>query len=118
MHAGVYGANASGASRWPTAYLIVAGVLTAAGALLNAGVFFISVFATDDCSPQNPAFRCTGTGILMMMGLPWLGLAAAAGAALAAAAWWHGGQVWWGLPAGALLYAAGLAATWSVMTSS
>ncbi|MEU1403167.1 hypothetical protein ABZ471_12525 [Streptomyces sp. NPDC005728] len=117
MSSGVYGANVTGPGRWPTAYLVVVGLLAGGGALLNALAFYISIFATDDCSSQNPAFRCTGAGLLTMWGLPWAGLACSVGAALAAAAWWRGGRVWCGLPIGALVYAAGLAGTWRVMTS-
>ncbi|MCZ0991306.1 hypothetical protein [Streptomyces diastatochromogenes] len=92
-------------------------VLAGCAALLNACAFYISIFATDDCSSQNPAFRCTDNGLLAMLGLPWAGLACAVSAALAVAIRWRGGWVWCGLPVGALVYVAGLAGTLGVMTS-
>ncbi|MFJ9817284.1 hypothetical protein ACIRU3_18805 [Streptomyces sp. NPDC101151] len=117
MNTGVYGASVTGPGRWPTAYLVVVGLPAGCGALLNAFAFYISIFATDNCSAQNPAFRCTGNGMPAMWGLPWAGVACAVGATLAVAARWRGGRLWCGLPVGALLYAAGPAATWRVMTS-
>lgn len=112
-----YGMSAVGAQRLPTAYLVVVGVLAGFGALLNCLAMFLSIFATDDCSKDNPAFRCTGAGVLTMWGAPWAGLFAAAGASFALGMWWRGGWTWCGLPAGAAVYAGGLFVTWRVMTS-
>ena len=113
---GAHGASAVGSQRLSTAYLVVAGALAALGALLNCLVMFVSIFATDDCSKDNPAFRCTGAGILTMWGAPWAGLIAAVGASVALAVSWRA-WIWWGLPAGVALYVGGLFVTWRVMNS-
>ncbi|MFF0223062.1 hypothetical protein [Streptomyces sp. NPDC004629] len=105
--------------RWPAAYLTVVGLLAGCGGLIDAIVFYLSIFATDNCSAQNPAFRCTTPGILTMLGLPWLGLllAVAASAVPGLVVYRGGGSPWWFLPLGAALYVASLGGTWLVMTS-
>ncbi|MGW3954177.1 hypothetical protein ACWEKM_25370 [Streptomyces sp. NPDC004752] len=105
--------------RWPAAYLTVVGLLAGLGALVDAFVFYLSIFATDNCSTENPAFRCTTSGILTMLGLPWFGLllAVAASVVPGLVVYRGGGSPWWFLPLGAVLYVASLAGTWLVMTS-
>ena len=117
MVSGAYGVSAVGSQRLPTAYLVVVGVLAGLGALLNCLASFLLIFATDDCSKDNPAFRCTRAGMLTMWGAPWVGLVAAAGVSVALGMWWRGGWMWCGLPAGVAVYAGGLLVTWRVMTS-
>lgn len=85
--------------------------------MLNGLALFVSIFATDDCSTDNPALRCTGAGVLTMWGAPWAGLVAAVGVAVALGACWRGGWMWWGLPVGVAVYAGGLFVMWRVMTS-
>ncbi|MEU6607025.1 hypothetical protein ABZ922_18560 [Streptomyces shenzhenensis] len=105
--------------RWPAAYLTVVGLLAGLGALADTLVFYLSIFATDNCSAENPAFRCTTSGILTMLGLPWCGLVLAVAASVVPGliVYRGGGSPWWFLPLGAVLYLASLAGTWLVMTS-
>jgi len=117
MSAGVYGQRVPRSATWPTAYLVVVGVLGGCGALFNALGCYVSIFALDSCAADRPAFRCTGRGLLTMWGLPWLGLAWAVGSALAVGARARRGLAWCGLPVGAAVYAAGPAGAWAVMTS-
>ncbi|MFD6025057.1 hypothetical protein [Streptomyces griseoluteus] len=115
------GYEAGGTRRWgpwPVAYVVVVGVLTAGGVLLNLLLSFAAVFATDDCGIHHPApLHCTGGGLLLMWGLPWLGLVWAAAAALAVAARRRGFRPWFGLPLGALVYAGGLVLAWQVVVA-
>ncbi|MFE0348742.1 hypothetical protein [Streptomyces griseoluteus] len=103
---------------WTVAYVVVVGVLTAGGVLLNLLLCYAAVFATDDCGIHRPPpLHCTGGGLLLMWGLPWVGLVWAAGAALAVAARRRGFRPWCGLPLGALVYAAGLVLAWQVVVA-
>ncbi|MBV2354020.1 hypothetical protein KUM39_06530 [Streptomyces sp. J2-1] len=102
---------------WTTAYVVVVCVLCALACLVNALVFFVSVFSTDNCSLENPVFRCGTGGILLTMLLPWAGLAAAVGAALGATFRRRGWRLWGGLPLAVLVYAAGVAGTFGIMMS-
>ncbi|MER6531267.1 hypothetical protein [Streptomyces sp. NPDC001508] len=106
-------------ARWPAAYLTAVGLLAGCGGLIDAIAFYISIFATDNCSAEHPAFRCTTSGILTMLGLPWLGLLLAVAAAVVPGlvVYRGGGSPWWFLPLGAALYVASLGGTWLVMTS-
>ncbi|MGW3114269.1 hypothetical protein [Streptomyces sp. NPDC001091] len=113
-----YGAGGVRRGPWQVGYLVVVGVPAAGGALLNLLLCYLAVFATDDCGITRPdPLRCTGGGLLLMWGLPWVGLVWAAGAALAVAARRRGPWPWCGLPLGALVYAAGLLLAWRVVVS-
>ncbi|MEW2188373.1 hypothetical protein [Streptomyces microflavus] len=69
--------------QWPLLYLCTAAVLAGFGLLVNLGVLYLSIFATDDCGSTTPTpFRCTTAGRLTMYALPWMGLIVAAVAAV------------------------------------
>ncbi|MEV7292046.1 hypothetical protein AB0N79_11290 [Streptomyces microflavus] len=103
--------------QWPLLYLCTVAVLAGFGLLVNLGVLYLSVFATDDCgSTTSTPFRCTTAGTLTMYALPWMGLIVAAVAAvgLGLDAFGRGGSPWRFLLVGAGAHLASIGAVVAV----
>ncbi|MFJ4821650.1 hypothetical protein ACIP5L_00010 [Streptomyces bacillaris] len=104
--------------QWPLLYLCTVAVLAGFGLLVNLGVLYASVFATDDCGSATPTpFRCTTAGTLTMYALPWMGLivAAVAAAGLGLDAFGRGESPWRFLLAGAGAHLASIAAVGAIV---
>ncbi|NUV39998.1 MULTISPECIES: hypothetical protein [unclassified Streptomyces] len=104
--------------QWPLLYLCTVTVLAGFGLLVNLGVLYASVFATDDGGSATPTpFRCTPAGTLTMYALPWMGLivATVAAAGLGLDAFGRGESPWRFLLAGAGAHLASIASVAAVV---
>lgn len=107
-------------SRWPAGFIVTLVLLTLLGGALGLLFSFGMLFATDSCGTgaEGSAAVCAPGGWLLLVALPWVGLAGALLVALLGGAWLRRRQLspWRAMPVAAAVYLAAGAAIWLTLS--